>query len=60
MPAFFDKPLSGEYELIFKMFTPPGEGVNDPAQGEDWDVNYYTEISQLPTFRIRYEPVEID
>jgi hypothetical protein len=59
MPAFFEKPLSGEYELIFKMFMPPGDGVNDSAQGEDWDVNYYSEISHLPTFRIRYEPVEI-
>ncbi len=59
MPAFFEKPLESGGELIFKLFAPPAEGVNDPAQGEDWTIDYYTQIKKLPQFRIRYEPTEI-
>lgn len=59
MPAFYEKPLSGSRELKFKMFCPPATGENDPSQGEDWAINYYTEVKQLPRFRIRYEPTEI-
>jgi len=58
MSAFYEKPLNGPCQLTFKMFTPPGTGENDPSQGEDWMINYYTEVKQLPKFRIRYEATE--
>jgi hypothetical protein len=58
MPAFFEKPVEGACELIFRLFAPPAGGVNDPSQGEDWAFNYYTQINKLPQFRIRYEPAE--
>ena len=58
MPAFYENPVKGVCELIFKLFAPPADGVNDPAQGEDWADNYYTQINKLPQFRIRYEPTE--
>ncbi|MGE5615188.1 MAG: hypothetical protein ACM3XR_12380 [Bacillota bacterium] len=59
MPAFYENPLRGPCELMFKLFAPPGEGVNDPSQGADWAENYYTVINNLPKFRIRYEPIEL-
>jgi hypothetical protein len=60
MPAFYQKPLKGPEELIFKIFAPPATGENDPSQGPDWAINYYTEIHQLPEFRIRYQPIETE
>jgi hypothetical protein len=57
MPAFCGKPLEHGEKLIFKLFAPPAEGVNDPSQGEDWTENYYVTVEKLPQFRIRYEPV---
>ena len=57
MPAFVKKTLAKK-ELIFKMFAPPASGENDPSQGADWEANYYTEVHQLPRFRIRYRPTE--
>jgi hypothetical protein len=56
MSAFFKKPLGKRAVLEVLLFATPPEGVNEPAQGEDWDVNYYTEIKKLPTFRVRYKP----
>jgi hypothetical protein len=56
MPAFFDKPVKGETKLDVLIFATPAEGVNEPGQGADWDVNYYTEIKTPPTFRVRYKP----
>jgi hypothetical protein len=58
MPAFYQKPLKEPSELIFKLFAPPATGENDPSQGADWAINYYTEIHRLPEFRIRYQPIE--
>lgn len=60
MTAFYSKPLDGSSELVFKMFTPPGSGENDPSQGEDWTINHYTILQKLPRFRIRYRPTETD
>lgn len=58
MPAFYDNPLKGECELVFKLFAPPADGVNDPSQGSDWAENYYMTLNHLPKFRIRYEPTQ--
>lgn len=58
MGAFFEKPLTGETDMTLKIFAPPATGENDPAQGDDWDMNYYTTIEKMPKIRIKYEPVE--
>ncbi len=59
MPAFFEKQLNSACDLILKLFAPPASGENDPAQGEDWQTNYYTTIRKLPEFRFRFEPIEL-
>ena len=59
MPAFYERPVKGGQELMLRLFAPPADGVNDPSQGEDWEINYYTRINRLPEFRIRYEPTEL-
>ncbi len=59
MPAFFEKPFKGPEEIVFKLFAPPADGMNDPSQGDDWEVNYYTQINRIPQFRLRYEPTEL-
>ncbi|MCL2499732.1 MAG: hypothetical protein FWE90_05280 [Defluviitaleaceae bacterium] len=56
MSAFFDKPLRQATVLDVLLFATPSEGVNDPAHGDDWDINHYTQIDALPAFRIRYKP----
>jgi len=43
--------------MSLKIFAPPASGENDPAQGEDWQTNYYTELKKIPTIRIRYAPI---
>lgn len=58
MSAFFEKPLGGAADMTLKIFAPPASGENDPAQGEDWQTNYYAELKTLPTLRIRYEATE--
>lgn len=58
MAAFFETPIAPNTELTLKIFAPPATGKNDPAQGEDWAINYYCTISKMPTLRIRYESVE--
>jgi len=59
MPAFYEKPFRGGQEVMLRLFAPPADGVNDPSQGEDWEINYYTRVTRLPEFRIRYEPIEL-
>lgn len=59
MSAFYEKPLEGECDLTLKIFAPPASGENDPSQGEDWDINYYSTINKIPNIRIRFEPVEL-
>jgi hypothetical protein len=56
MSAFYKKPLPRGTALDVLLFATPPEGVNDPAQGDGWDVNYYADIETLPSFRIRYKP----
>lgn len=58
MSAFYKKPLTKAATLVFKLFAPPATGENDPSQGEDWAINYYTTLNTLPRFRIRYAPTE--
>ena len=57
MPAFYKKRLDGPCKLNLNIFAPPASGVNDPQQGEDWDINYYFELKALPEIRLRFEPV---
>lgn len=59
MPAFFEKPLGGESELTLKIFATPKEGVNDQTDNNDWNYNYYTVMTKMPSMRIRYEPVGV-
>ena len=56
MPAFWAKPLESGQTVVLNVFAPPANGENDPSQGDDWDINYYSEIKQIPEFRIRYAP----
>ena len=58
MSAFFETLIEPGAELSLKIFAPPASGENDPAQGEDWAVNYYTTITKMPELRIRYEEVQ--
>lgn len=58
MYAFYNKPLPGPAKMVFKLFAPPADGMNDPAQGDDWAVNFRTTINAAPRFRVRYEPTE--
>jgi hypothetical protein len=55
-PAFFQNRLTGKKELTFRLFAPPPDGINDPAQGQDWEINYTAAIQEMPEFRIRYAP----
>ncbi|MDR0947287.1 MAG: hypothetical protein LBM87_06060 [Ruminococcus sp.] len=57
MPAFFEKPLTAETDLTLKIFAPPATGENNPAQGDDWQSNFYTEVKKLPKIRILFNPV---
>ena len=57
MSAFFDKKLQGPTTVKLNIFAPPATGENDPAQGEDWQTNYYYEMKELPKIRLRFEPV---
>jgi hypothetical protein len=57
MPAFFQNRLTGETVLPLRLFAPPPEGVNDPAQGEGWETDFFTTVHRPPHMRIRYAPV---
>lgn len=58
MSAFYKKPVAGTADMALKIFAPPASGENDPSQGDDWQLNYYTELKSLPEIRIRYAPVQ--
>ncbi len=58
MPAFFESDIQDGEIITLKIFAPPASGENDPAQGDDWTINYYTTMSKLPELRIRYESVQ--
>ena len=58
MPAFWDSPIKDGEKIALNIFAPPASGENDPAQGDDWDINYYTTMNKMPEFRIRYAPTK--
>lgn len=57
MPAFFDQKLEGPCEMELHIFAPPATGENDPSQGDDWQINYYYEMKELPDVRLRFAPI---
>jgi hypothetical protein len=59
MPLFFEtaQAVPENAQLTLTFFAPPADGVNEPAQGADWAVNYYQTLPSLPTLRMEYEPV---
>ena len=57
MPAFYGKDIPAGSTLKLRIFAPPADGVNDPAQGEGWTENYYYTLRSLPDIRLRFEPV---
>ncbi|MBR6897524.1 MAG: hypothetical protein IKN24_05070 [Lachnospiraceae bacterium] len=57
MSAFFEKPVTEACDLTLKIFAPPASGENDPAQGDDWQTNYYTTLPALPRIRLEFEPI---
>ena len=57
MPAFYGKHIDGPKSIKLNIFAPPATGENDPSQGDDWQMNYYATISELPSIRLRYEPI---
>lgn len=56
MPAFFNKDLK-ESVVRLNIFAPPASGENNITDKEDWDINYYTKITELPDIRLRFEPI---
>ncbi|MDO5125550.1 MAG: hypothetical protein Q4D35_04135 [Ruminococcus sp.] len=59
MSAFFENPVADNSELTMKIFATPADGVNDQTENDDWNYNYYAEMTKMPDMRIRYEPVGI-
>lgn len=55
LSAFWEKPIEGEATLQLNIFAPPADGINHDDGHADWDINYRTELSCLPSMRIRYE-----
>lgn len=58
MPAFFakdSKPVAQDEDISILIFAPPAGGENPDTGASDWAENYYTELNELPEFRIRYE-----
>jgi hypothetical protein len=54
--AFFTNRLKGKKDIPLRIFSPPPEGVNDPSQGKDWEINYHSKMENEPELRIRYQP----
>lgn len=57
MPAFYETPLTSPQTLQLKIFATPADGINPDNGAPDWTENYYAELTQAPTLRIRYEPI---
>ncbi len=54
--AFFDKPVTEACDMTLKIFTPPASGENNPNSGDDWRINDYTVINEMPDIRLRFNP----
>lgn len=67
MSYFFENKISSETEFRLRIYAPPQDGLNHPADGSspfcaecgDWQNSVYTEIPCLPKIRIEYEPVAL-
>jgi len=57
MPAFYGENINEPCKMNLNIFAPPATGENDPSQGTDWDTNYYTQITELPNIRLRFDPI---
>ena len=57
MPAFYEKPLDSAKEMTLKIFAPPASGENTEGATEDWMLNTYTTMKNMPNIRIRFSPV---
>ena len=57
MPAFSEKPLLQPTELYLNIFATPADGVNTDNGAPDWTENYYAELAEMPSLRVRFEPV---
>ncbi len=58
MPAFYEegsREVKPGEEISVLVFAPPADGENPETERSDWAENYYTVLSELPKFRIRYE-----
>ena len=57
MPAFYGRHISAPAEMTLKIFAPPADGRND-LEKPDGLMNSYATVSELPSLRIEYGPVE--
>ena len=60
MPAFLDRgaaEIKEGQEISVLIFAPPAGGENKDDGRSDWDINYYTQLNELPRFRIKYNPM---
>lgn len=57
MPAFSEKPLLQPTEIYLNIFATPADGVNTDNGAPDWTENYYAELTEMPSLRVRFEPV---
>lgn len=65
MSYFFEHKISAPTNMKLRVFAPPADGLNHPADGSDpfkaeigdWMNNYFAELPALPEIRIEYEPI---
>ena len=57
MPAFFGKDVQAPADLTLRIFAPPASGMND-LECPDGLMNSYTTVTELPSLRLAYAPVE--
>lgn len=57
MSAFYNKRLTGPCRINLNIIAPPSLGINEDNGKSDWDVNYYTQLKELPNIRLRFRPI---
>jgi len=57
MPAFYGKEIAANTTMKLNIFAPPASGENENTGAKDWQTNVYTEITELPDVRLRYESI---
>ncbi len=55
LPAFYKNRFTEQKEISVKIFATPLNGENLDNGNDDWNFNYYAEMKNPPSFRIRYE-----